>query len=165
MAKPDYTLIFIVEDDPAYANALSHALEKKNFLNIRLFSSGEECIENIGMKPEVILLDFLLGDNKKDGMEVLKAIRKHDHDVQVVFLTSVDELEIATQTMKLGAYDYVVKSEGAIERIRNILRRIKFENHIKKENRLLRRSRRIIIYIILFLLFGIAILGSLYWWQ
>jgi DNA-binding NtrC family response regulator len=164
MAKPDYTLIFIVEDDAAYATALSHALEKKNFMNVRIFSSGEECLEHMGLKPEVILLDFMLGEDKKDGMEVLKAIRKHDHDVQVVFLTAVDELEIATQTMKLGAYDYVVKSEGAIERIRNLLRRINFENHIKKENRLLRRSRRIIIYIILFLILGIAVLGSLYWW-
>jgi DNA-binding response OmpR family regulator len=162
MAKPDYTLIFIVEDDAAYATALSHALEKKNFLNVRIFSSGEECIVNMGLKPEVILLDYMLGDGKKDGMEVLKTIRKQDHEVQIVFLTAVDELEIATQTMKLGAYDYVVKSEGAIERIRNILRRIKFENHIKNENRLLRRSRRIIIYIILFLIFGIVVLGSLY---
>ncbi len=164
MAKPDYTLIFIVEDDAAFATVLMHALEKKNFMNIRIFSNGEECIKNLGQKPDVVLLDYMLGDGKKDGMDVLKVIRKHNEDTQVVFLTAVDDLEIATQTIKLGAYDYVVKSEGAIERIRNILRRIKFENHIKKENRMLRRSRRIIIYIILFLLFGIAVLGSLYWW-
>jgi len=165
MTKPDYTLIFIVEDDAAYATALSHALEKKNFMNIRVFKSGEECIEHLGLKPDVVLLDYMLGEGKKDGMDVLKAIRKHDRDTQVVFITSVDELEIATQTIKLGAYDYVVKSEGAIERIRNILRRIKFENHIKKENRLLRRSRRIIIYIILFLILGAAVLGSFYLWR
>ena len=165
MTKPDYTLIFIVEDDAAYATALSHALEKKNFMNVRIFSSGEECIEHLDMKPDVVLLDYLLGEGKKDGMEVLKAIRKHHHDVQVVFLTAVDELEIATQTIKLGAYDYVVKSEGAIERIRNILRRIKFENHIKRENHMLRRSRRVIIYIILFLILGAAVLGSFYLWR
>ncbi len=165
MTKPDYTLIFIVEDDAAYATALSHALEKKNYMNVRVFSTGEECLEHMGMKPDVILLDYMLGDGKKDGMDVLKVIRKKNDDVQVVFLTAIDELEIATQTIKLGAYDYVVKSEGAIERIRNILRRINFENHIKKENRLLRRSRRIIIYIFLFLLLGIAILGSFYLWR
>ena len=165
MTKPDYTLIFIVEDDAAYATALSHALEKKNFMNIRIFKSGEECLEYMSMKPDVVLLDYMLGDGKKDGMDVLKAIRKLNDEVQVVFLTAFDELEIATQTIKLGAYDYVVKSEGAFERIRNILRRINFENHIKRENRMLRRSRRIIIYIILFLILGTAVLGSFYLWR
>lgn len=165
MNKPDYTLIFIVEDDEAYARVLSHSLEKKNYMNIRVFSSGERCLKHMHLNPDVILLDYLLGENKKDGMEVLKEIKRQNGDVQIVFLTSVDKLEVATQTIRLGAYDYVVKSEGAVERIRNILRRISFENHIKKENRLLKRSRKVIISIIVMLVLGIIALGILHWWR
>jgi DNA-binding NtrC family response regulator len=161
MGKPDYTQIFIVEDDKFYAGVIRHALEGKNFMNVRIFQSGEECIENLHMKPEIILLDYRLGENKMDGMEVLKAISKTEIDAQVVFLTSVDRLEVATNTIKAGAYDYVVKSEAAIERIRNIIRRITFENNIKKENLLLKRSRKIILTIIFFLALGIITLSLL----
>lgn len=159
MAKPDYTLIFIVEDDEAYAGFVRHTLERKNYMNIKVFSSGEECLANMHLKPEIILLDYRLGEDNMDGLEVLKIIRKENEDVQVVFLTAVDKLEVATNTIKAGAYDYVVKSEAASERIRNVLRRIVFENHIKKENRLLRKSRRIIIGIMLVFALGIALMG------
>jgi DNA-binding NtrC family response regulator len=161
MGKPDYTQIFIVEDDKFYAGVIRHALEAKNFMNVRIFPTGEECIENLHLNPEIVLLDYRLGDDKMDGMDVLKAIGKTEQDTQVVFLTSVDKLEVATNTIKAGAYDYVVKSEAAIERIRNIIRRITFENKIKKENLLLKRSRKIILTIIFFLVLGIITLSLL----
>lgn len=159
MGKPDYTQIFIVEDDKFYAGVIRHALEAKNFMNVKIFTSGEECLENLHLKPEIILLDYRLGENKMDGLDVLKAVGKTQPDAQVVFLTGVDKLEVATNTMKAGAYDYVVKSEAAIERIRNIIRRITFENNIKKENQLLKRSRKIVLTIIAFLVLGIIVLS------
>ncbi len=161
MGKPDYTQIFIVEDDKFYAGVIRHALEARNFMNVKIFTSGEDCLKNLHLKPEIILLDYRLGENKMDGLEVLKALGKTQPDTQVVFLTSVDKLEVATNTMKAGAYDYVVKSEAAIERIRNIIRRITFENKIKKENQLLKRSRKIVLTIIALLVLGIIVLSLL----
>jgi two-component system, NtrC family, response regulator AtoC len=159
MTKPDYTQIFIVEDDKFYAGVIRHALETKNYMNVRIFSTGEDCIKNLHLKPEIILLDYRLGDGKLDGLDVLHAISKTGLDTQVIFLTAVDKLEVATNTIKAGAYDYVVKSEAAIERIRNIIRRITFENNIKRENIVLRRSRKIILGVILLLVLGIIGMG------
>lgn len=165
MGKADYTLIYIVEDDRFYADVIRKALESRNFMNVKTFPSGEECLKNLHHKPEIILLDYRLGDDLMDGMEVLKTIRKSGIDTQVIFLTSLDKLEVATNTIKAGAYDYVVKSEAAMERIRNIIRRISFENHIKKENQILKRSRKIILAIIFLLALGILILGVLQFMQ
>jgi two-component system, NtrC family, response regulator AtoC len=159
MTKPDYTHIFIVEDDRFYAGVIRHALEAKNFVNVKVFSTGEDCLKNLHNKPDIILLDYRLGDGKLDGLDVLHTINKMGIDTQVIFLTAVDKLEVATNTMKAGAYDYVVKSEAAIERIRNIIRRITFENNIKRENQILRRSRKIILGVILLLVMGIVGLG------
>ncbi len=161
MGKADYTLIFIVEDDKFYADVIRKALESRNFMNVKTFPSGEECLKNLHHKPEIVLLDYRLGEDLMDGMEVLKTIRKSGIDTQVIFLTALDKLEVATNTIKAGAYDYVVKSEAAMERIRNIIRRITFENHIKRENLLLKRSRKIILAIIFLLAAGILILGTL----
>jgi DNA-binding NtrC family response regulator len=159
MGKPDYTQIFIVEDDKFYAGVIRHALESRNFMNVKVFSSGEDCLNNMNLNPEIILMDYRLGDDQIDGLETMKQIRKMGFDVQVIFLTGVDKLEVATNTIKAGAYDYVVKSEAAIERIRNIIRRITFENHIKKENIVLKRSRKIVFSIIFILSLGIIILA------
>jgi DNA-binding NtrC family response regulator len=161
MAKPDYTSIFIVEDDIAYANVIRHSLENKNYVNIKIFSNGEECLANMDLQPEIILLDYWLGQNNKDGLEILKTLKSKYPDVQVVFLTANDKLETATATIKNGAYDYVVKNESAMERIKNILRRIIFENHIKKENKILKKSRKIILVVIAILALTIVIFGML----
>jgi DNA-binding NtrC family response regulator len=159
MPKTYYTSIFIVEDDPSYASVIRHSLEAKNYMNIKIFTSGEECLAHMDLEPEIVLLDFWLGDNHKDGLEILKAIKARNPDIQVVFLTANDKLETATATIKSGAYDYVVKNESAMERIKNVLRRIIFENHIKKENRLLKRSRKVILSVIVVLAMTIILLG------
>lgn len=152
MAKLEHSLIFIVEDEPSYAKGLVHALDTKGFVNVRHFSAGEEALDHLYMKPEIMILDFRLGRDSMDGLQVLKMVRKKAPQVQVIFLTMIDNLEIATETIKNGAYDYVVKNETAFERVKNLLRRIIFENQIKKENLLLRQSRRVILWVI-FLLF------------
>lgn len=159
MAKPDYTKIFIVEDDAAYARTVRHALEQKNYLNLKVFSNGHDCLAHLKQRPEIIILDYDLGDKSMDGMEVLRYIKRNHPQIQVLFLTALDNLEVATNTIKEGAYDYVVKTEAALERTKNIIRRIVFENHIQNENRILKRSQRVIIGIIIFLGLGIILLS------
>lgn len=159
MAKVDHSLIFVVEDDPSFSRMVVHSLESKGFVNIRVFSSGEDALEQLHLKPEIMLLDMRLG-SKMDGMQVLKIMQKRSPHTQVVILTAVDNLQIATETIKTGAFDYVVKNESAFERVKNLIRRIVFENQIKKENKLLRKSRRIILLIFLALIITLVIL----WW-
>lgn len=156
MSKPDHTCIFVVEDDLMYSRAILHLLESRNFINVRLFSHGEECLEYLHLDPDVILLDYWLGDGKKNGMETMEVIRRKSPRTKVIFLTAMDNLKIARQTMAMGAYDYVVKSESAMERVKNLLRRIVFEKQIQDENRTLRRSRRLILIFFLLLMAGFA---------
>lgn len=158
MGKNDNSLIFVVDDDPLFTKAVKHALESKKFVNVKLFSSGEDALEQLTLKPQIMLLDMRLGPDRMDGIEVLKVCQKRSPDTRVVFLTAVDNLEVATETMKNGAYDYVVKSETAFERVKNLLRRIVFENQIKKENLLLRQSRKVILSVVLLLIITILIL-------
>jgi len=157
MPKPDHTSIFIVEDDLMYSRSILHMLEARSFVNARLFPNGEECIEHLHLEPEVILLDYWLGEGKLNGKEVMEVIRSKSPRSKVVFLTAMDNLKVARETMAMGAYDYVVKTESAMERVKNLLRRIVFEKQIQDENRMLRRSRRLILFLILLL--GVAATG------
>jgi DNA-binding NarL/FixJ family response regulator len=156
MSKPDHTCIFVVEDDLMYSRGILHLLESRNFMNVRLFSNGEECLEYLHLQPDVVLLDYMLGEGNMNGKEVMELIRKKLPAAKVVFLTAVDNLKIARETMAMGAYDYVVKSESAMERIKNLLRRIVFERQIQYENKMLRRSRRLVLLFILLLVVAFA---------
>ncbi|HSV89435.1 MAG TPA: response regulator [Bacteroidales bacterium] len=156
MAKPDYTSIFVVDDDHFFSRALIHTLEGKNFLNISSFNSGEECIANLNLKPEIILLDQFFGEGLKTGLEVMRVIREKSPDSKVIFLTAFDSQKLAQDSMSLGAYDYLVKNEATLEKVKNLLRRIGFEKQIRQENLTLRRSRRLILLSFLVLLLAFA---------
>lgn len=46
----------------------------------------------------------------KTGIETLEAIRKKSQDVVVVLLTSYGTVEEAVEAMRLGAYDFIIKT-------------------------------------------------------
>ena len=127
--------IFIVDDDPVQAMMLSDHLSKYSYLNIHTFLTGEECMKNLEIvKPQIIFLDYYfdkVSNTSMDGLDILKAIRSAQPEVSVVMFSGQDRIEVAVNTMKYGAFDYVVKSESAFHRaenvIFNIIRKLKLE--------------------------------------
>jgi two-component system OmpR family response regulator len=121
--------VFLVDDDRMFLSTLKETLdtEFKNKLDISIFTSGEECLKNINGKPDMVILDYFLNEdghsNTIDGIEVLKQIKKTDYrDILVVMLSGQDKLQIALDSIKNGAYEYVTKSESAFVRIKNIIK-------------------------------------------
>ena len=64
--------IFIVEDEPFFANLINYDLEANYYKGIKVFFTGEECIENLHLKPKVVILDHSLPG--MSGLEVLQQI-------------------------------------------------------------------------------------------
>lgn len=114
-----YTVIFIVDDDPMQLDMLKDHLSAMSNFNIYTFSTGEECLAQIDKSPEIVFLDYNL-DNKKsgamDGLEVLREIKSKCPTAEVVMLSGQDKIEVAVDTMKYGAFDYIVKGESAFYR-------------------------------------------------
>ena len=115
MQKRTDPLIFIVEDNPVYNKLVVNYLHSKKFNRVESFLSGEECLKKIDMKPDIIIQDYLL--EGIDGIEVLKATKKVHPHTEFIFLSGQDSLDVAINTMKLGAYDYVVKDQMALKKI------------------------------------------------
>jgi PAS domain S-box-containing protein len=71
-------------------------------------ATGVECLEKLAEKSyDIVLLDYKLP--MMNGLEVLKVI-KDNYDVPVVIVTGRGDEEVAVRAMKLGAYDYVIKT-------------------------------------------------------
>jgi DNA-binding NtrC family response regulator len=71
----------------------------------------------------------------QNGVEVLKKMKQLKPNSQVIMLSGQDKLEVAIESMKHGAYDYVIKGETAFSRMENILNNINELTSIKAANK------------------------------
>ncbi len=100
--------IFLVDDQPAFLAALEKLLSRMQH-RVRSFQSGEELLAVVEQdSPDLIILDLKMPG--MDGIQVLEALRIKAPDSLVVLLTAYGTVEDAVEAMKLGAYDFLIKT-------------------------------------------------------
>ncbi len=159
MAKASKRYIFLVDDEPIQNEMLKDYLNERFLYEIKTFDNGEEMLQNMHLNPEIVVLDYHLSSNKRDamnGVEVLKIVKDRHPDVQVVMLSGQDKIDVAIDSMKYGAYDYVVKGETAFSRTENILNNISELHKVRTINKAYKRTITLLI-IGLILIIAIAI--------
>jgi len=162
MKNSNKKTVFIVDDQPVYANVLKGNIENSS-TKVFTFSNGEDCLAAMDMNPEVIVLDFELdgGTGKiMNGIAVLKKLKEEYPNTEVVMLSGHEDVKIATTSIKFGAYDYVVKNENALinvkNKLRNIYRKLNILGELKEVNIL---KQRITAIAILATVFAVVING------
>jgi DNA-binding NarL/FixJ family response regulator len=118
-------IVFIIEDDIIFLEMIHDFIKAKfPFLKLHKFTNGEDALKQIGLNPQIVIIDFFLDSKNKgaqNGLDILLHFRKHDPSIRIVMLSSQEKPEIAANVIKYGAYDYVVKNEMALNRIEIIL--------------------------------------------
>jgi DNA-binding NtrC family response regulator len=126
-------LIFVVEDDPFYAELLQFHLSLNPEDEIRWFENGKDCLQHLYLNPAVICLDYTLPDLA--GEEVLKKIKNTKPNIQVIIVSAQENIKTAVELIKLGAADYIVKDKNSRENLWKALiairKQIVLENRIK----------------------------------
>ena len=130
--------IFVTDDDDVVRKAISRRLAKQHH-HVRSFDSGEALLDALDHDvPDLILLDLKMAG--LSGLETLKQIRAKSQQALVILLTAYGTVEDAVEAIKLGAYDFLIKSidlsgvEPVIDRALeylNLRRRIDFETQDK----------------------------------
>lgn len=118
--------IFVVEDDHLYATLLSDHLTDQGY-SVTVFHTGEDCLERLSDKPDVIILDYYLDSEvagAKNGLEILKIIHKTAPEQKVIMLSAQEHYGVALQTISSGAIHYVIKELGSFGDIDNILAKV-----------------------------------------
>ncbi len=117
--------LLIVEDDDAIATGLALNLKLANY-RTSIARDGEDALAQIEVEDfELVLLDINLP--KKNGLEVLSALRTSDNLVPVIVLSARDGEFDKVAALRLGADDYVTKPFALAEllaRIEALLRRV-----------------------------------------
>src|SRR4051812_38511831 len=103
--KPKH--IFIVEDNEIYSMMLDYILSKDSIYEFVNFKSGEECLANLHLNPDIIILDY--GLPGMNGYETLLEIKKYNPNIHVVFLSNNEDKKLAKKLLRSGADYYVLK--------------------------------------------------------
>jgi DNA-binding NtrC family response regulator len=116
---------------------LTHWTKNQWNYNVKTFTSGSEGLNALSEIPDLILLDIMLPDI--NGNEVLARIKqKHPH-MPVIMLSAQGSVEVALESIRLGAFDYFPKpiDKNRLEpAIRNAIKNFDLERELEnlKEN-------------------------------
>lgn len=109
--------IFIIEDTPQLADALSTTLQQEGF-NVEIARDGEEAAARIqSAGADLVILDILMP--KMNGLEFLKKMREEYkmQNVPVIVLSNLYNEENVAKMQKFGIQDYLIKSELQLDEI------------------------------------------------
>ena len=136
MTNEKKILLFLVDDDPLFLRSLEIDFSHNPDYDVRSYPTGESCLEDLSLNPDVIVLDYLLNGvdkNAMNGLEVLDRIKLVNYKIPVIILSSQDKIEVAVNCMKHQAFDYFVKSETAFMRLEKAIALIFHTQKIEKE--------------------------------
>ena len=111
-------LVFFVDDDKMMLNLLEYTLKNRQECDVETFQSGEACLDNLSMNPDLIILDHVFKSTEMDplnGLQTLKKIRRVRKDIPVVILSSQDDQDLLDEFMASGATRYIPKNDYFID--------------------------------------------------
>jgi len=152
------TLVYLVDDDDMYLKTAVHTLSQNRSFDIKSFTSGEKALaaaKSAKRKPNVIVLDYFLNaedSNAISGLEILKQVKQDKLDSEVIMLSGQENIDVAVNSVKYGAYDYVVKNKSAFIRVQNDIKRISKQQAKEAEASKLRK-----FVMILSVMIGVAV--------
>ena len=159
MAEQSTRYIFLVDDEPIQNEMLKDFISERFKYQIKTYESGDTAIKDLHLNPEIMVLDYHLNAHLPDaqnGVEVLKRVKELHPSVQVIMLSGQDKLEVAVDSMKYGAYDYVIKGETAFSRMANILNNINELNGLRHANTNYKKIN-LVLWIIMLGIVGLSI--------
>lgn len=114
--------IMICDDEEGIRESLKLILE--NDYDVKLCTGGADCLECIKGKCDVdlILLDIKMP--KMSGLDILKQIKTANPAMKVIMVTGYKSVETATEAIKSGAADYIVKpfdSKNILAKVAKVL--------------------------------------------
>lgn len=119
----------MVDDDEAIRDALMEILEDE--YDVVCVDSGFKALDQIQKQMfDLIFLDIVMPE--MDGIQTLKKIKTQDKNLDVIMISAVDRAQEATDSIRLGAYDYITKPFDH-EIILNRVEKVLLQRNLTKE--------------------------------
>jgi len=123
----------LVIDDNLDIRQLISGILKDQGLKVREAANFDQAILEIKKKlPDVAIIDVKLDKGDNDGIDLLTHIKKIDDDLPVIMISGHANVQMAVDSLKLGAFEFIQKPFNS-ERLLNFLNRAIEYVDLKKE--------------------------------
>jgi response regulator RpfG family c-di-GMP phosphodiesterase len=125
--------LLIVDDELSVREILAEGLASFGYVT-RMAAGSEEAFGSLAADPvDLVLTDIEMpGEN---GMDLLRRIKQHDADLDVIMVTGVVDAHTAIAAIRQGASDYVTKPFN-LEEVQIVVERTLEKRRLINENRL-----------------------------
>ncbi|MGB0850586.1 MAG: response regulator [Bacteroidia bacterium] len=121
--------IFIVDDEELILSATRRRLQKMGFEDVTAFGNGTDAINALIEEPFLVLLDYEM--EGLNGFEVLRKIKRYNPNTYVIMMSAQEDISNAVDTLKYGAFDYIIKGDDDVNKLMEAMERIyKIEERI-----------------------------------
>src|SRR6202166_630468 len=129
--------ILVIDDEAEIREGLELLLKTEGY-QVSMADSGQSGLLRLGERPyDLLLLDVSLPD--RNGIELLKDIRRQDPHLPIVLITAYGSIDMARAAFKSGAMDYITKPWSNDELLAQVAQAV--ESHrLREENVQLKRA-------------------------
>ncbi|NOQ25780.1 MAG: response regulator [Bacteroidales bacterium] len=123
-------LIFVVDDDRTFTRSVEAYLKINNYKNIQCYYTGEDCLKNFHLNPDIIILNYNLAgsnSNSLDGLQILGKINNMFQNPTVIMVSGEMHLyaeKIVEAKFEKGMYRYIMKGDDTLKEIINTINEI-----------------------------------------
>ncbi len=103
--------VLVVDDEEDIRDVIRMQLEERGFRVIEA-TNGEEAIEMLHSENNLVNVGLMLCDirmPKVNGVEAIDYLKQHAPGIPIVVVTGYPDTQLATELMKKGVKDYLVK--------------------------------------------------------
>lgn len=122
-----------MDDDPQLLSTLTECLDGQGYA-VTAAADGHQAMAALRAQEFALaLLDLMLPG--VSGLELLSHIKAHTPDTEVILITGHAGLDSAVQALRLGAYDYLIKSDLRLAELQALVARALERRRLARENR------------------------------
>jgi two-component system, NtrC family, nitrogen regulation response regulator NtrX len=124
--------ILVIDDNADIRELISGILKDKGYI-VRQAANFDQAILEIKKKiPDVAIIDVKLDKGDNDGIELLIKLKKLDDDIPIIMISGHATVQMAVDSLKLGAFEFIQKPFSS-ERLINFTNRAVENRNLKKE--------------------------------
>ena len=128
--------ILVIDDNSDIRMLISSILNDNGF-SVREAANFDQALLEINKKlPNVAVIDVKLDKGDNDGIELLNHIKKIDNDLPVIMISGHANVQMAVDSLKLGAFEFIQKPFST-ERLLNFVNRAIENIDLKKAKSIL----------------------------
>jgi len=119
--------IYIVDDDEMSLKILKNKFSSCSGYRVFTYKNARDFIEEFNRFPfakrhvHIVILDYVLNhaNYEGNGIDILKKVKEINSQVEIIILSGLEDVDVASTAIKSGAVAYIKKNENSYLRIQN----------------------------------------------